>query len=445
MSATVAPVSTLAAAKERARIETRDCDPLLFRRARTWWMLLALFLIAQENSLFTRQDRSYWSLNNLSQHYDSKLNLLWLTSAMWVICIGLMIKWFGPTLRMMLRQKAVLAFALLAFLSSLWSPDSLFTLRRAALLLLAFAFAWFFATYYSPEDQMRILLAAGVIVALASAAMAILLPQYGISTTGEWKGVFGQKNHLGLGMFFLFSGLPFCSISGVRRLLILSLQAILPIGLILLSQSKTSLVLIFVLIAMRVLGPYIARQRRDQLPFMFFGLASGVLIVALALTAGRDALLSLLGRDATLTGRTDHWAVLFPYIVDHLWLGYGFQSFWTGTGDSLSVIRSVGGAMKGSDSGYVDMLLQFGLAGMGVTILVLLVSMRNFLRIFRASSIPLLAFWYAAIILAVYAGSFTESMIPAPTGIVTFVFVVACAGLKNLADASTDPTSRFEL
>ncbi|MGB6689732.1 MAG: O-antigen ligase family protein [Terracidiphilus sp.] len=443
MSATLTTVYMAPASPAPAGAALEIGDPLLFRRARTWWTLLALFLIAQENSLFTRQDRSYWSLNNLSRHYDSKPDLLWLTSVMWVICIALMIKGLGSTLRTMLRQKAVLAFAVLAFLSSLWSPDSLFTLRRAALLLLAFAFAWFFATYYSPEDQMRLLLAAGVIVALASVAMAILLPQYGIATTGEWKGVFGQKNHLGLGMFFLFSGLPFCSISSARRLLILSLQAILPIGLILLSQSMTSLVLAFVLIAVRVLGPYIARQRRDRLPFILFSLVCAILVVALVFTVGRSTVLPLLGRDATLTGRTDHWAVLLPYIADHLWLGYGYESFWTGTGDSLSVIRSAGGAMKGSDSGYVDMVLQFGLLGLGAMLILWLASVRDFLRIFRAQSIPLLAFWYAGVILATFVGFFTEGLFPGPGGVSTFVFVVACAGLKNLSDTSTHSASCF--
>jgi O-antigen ligase len=333
----------------------------------------------------------------------------------------------------MLEQKAVLAFAVLAYLSILWSQEPLLTLRRATLLSLVFVFAWFFATYYSPSDQMRLILTTGVIVALASIAMAIILPQYGIASGGEWKGVFSQKNRLGLNMFFLFSGLPFCRISSGRRLLTLILQVMLAIGLIALSQSKTSLILTAVLIAVRIFGPLIARMRREQLPFVLYLVVFGIPFIAFVVVNTRDIILPLLGRDSTLTGRTDHWAILATFALRHFWLGYGYQAFWTGTGDSLSVIHSIGATMKGSDSGYMDNMLQFGLAGMGMWLIVLLVSARDFLRLLRNPSAPLIAYWYAGLIVATFVGSFTELLFLVPSGITTFMFVIACAGLRSMS------------
>lgn len=419
-----APVNT------RAQNYAENGDPFLFRRFRTWWMLLALFLMAQGNGLFTRQDSSYWRVKTVQRELESSPILLLLTVTLWVICAGLMIKQAGPTLRLMLNQKAVLAFAVLAYLSIFWSQDPLLTFRKATLLFLAFAFAWFFVTYYSPADQMRLLLAAGVIVALASIAMAILLPEYGVASGGEWKGVFGQKNRLGLSIFFLFSSLPFCRISSKRQLLMLTLQSILPIGLILLSQSKTALALTVVLIAVRVLGPFIARRRRDQLPFMLYTAVVGISLTVIAMTVGRGVILPLLGRDSTLTGRTEHWAVLATYVVRHLWLGYGYAAFWTGTGDSLRVMSDIGAGMKGSDSGYVDMMLQLGLLGMILLLLVFLISVRDFGRLTRRDSVPLVAYWYAGIIVATLVGSVTEILFLG--GVTTFIFAVACAGLRNL-------------
>ena len=409
-------------------------DPSLFRRARTWWLLLALFLMAQANGLFTRQDESYWSLKSLPQTYESSPVLLLLTAILWGICVALMVGHIRLTLGMMLKQKAVLAFVVLALISTVWSQDPSLTLRRTTVLFLIFAIAWFFATYYSPADQMRLLLAAGVIVALTSIAMALLLPQYGIASGGEWKGVFGQKNRMGLGIFYLFSSLPFCAFPNGRRLLTVMLQAILPIGLILLSQSKTSLILTVVLIAVRVLGPFIARRRREQLPFMLYAVVFGILGTVLALSVGRNILLPLIGRDSSFTGRTDHWTVLLSYATKHLWLGYGFQAFWNGTGDSLSVIHNIGATMKGSDSGYVDNMLQFGLVGMGMLLILLLVCVRDFARIIRSPSVPLTAYWYAGIIIVTFVGSFTEMLFLVPTGISDFVFVFACAGLKNASE-----------
>jgi len=439
MSATLTPIPA-APAKTYAQHD----DPFLFHRFRTWWLLLALFLMAQENGLFTRQDDTYWVMKGNS-HLESSPVLLLLTVALWLICLGLMVTHVRPILRTMAKQKAVLAFSILALVSVSWSADPRLTLRRAVLLSLVSSFAWFFATCYSMGDQRRLLLATGVIVGLASLAMALLLPQYGIASTGEWKGVFGHKNHLGLGMFFIFSSLPFCRIANGRELLKLSLQALLPVGLILLSQSKTSLILALVLIAVRIIGPLIVRGRREQLPFMFYSLAFGLLIAALAATAGREMILSALGRDPSLTGRTEHWAVLSTFVLRHLWLGYGYQAFWTNHGDSLTAMRSIGAGMSGSDSGYVDTLLEFGVVGIVMMLILLLVSARDFLKLLRKPGVPLLAFWYVGVILAVYVGSISEGFFPVALGISTFVFVVACAGLKNLGNAPVYSASRSGL
>jgi exopolysaccharide production protein ExoQ len=422
------------------RIYAENEDPSLFHRVRTWWLLLALFLMAQGNGLFTRQDSTYFTIPAKEQELEGTYVLLLLTGLLWLICAGLMVKGFGPTLRMMLKQKAVLAFAVLAYLSTLWSQDPQLTLRKATLLFLAFAFAWFFATYYSPADQMRLILAAGVIVALASIAMALLLPQYGIASGGEWKGVFGQKNRLGLSIFFLFAGLPFCRISSGRRLLTLAVQAILPIGLILLSQSRTSLILAVVLIAVRVFGPYIARRRRDQLPFVLYTALFGIPLIGFVIVATKDIVLTLLGRESTLTGRTDNWALIATYAFRHLWLGYGYNAFWTGTGDSLQLMTRIGAAMIGSDSGYLDTMLQFGLVGMGLLFLILLIAMRDFARLFRRASVPLIAYWYVGLILATFVGSFTEALFLPPVGITTFIFVAACAGLRSLSHENAQPS-----
>ena len=390
--------------------------------------------------MFTRQDSAYWSVKDLSQKFDSKTNLLWLTAFSCALGLCLMIGYIGPTLRTMVKQKTVAAFAVLAFLSTFWSQAAGMTFRRAALLALGLAFGCFLATCYSPQDLRRLMLAAGVIVGIACIAWAILLPQYGISIDGEWKGIFGHKNHMGLGILFFFSGLPFCEIPNRRRLLVLMLQSLFPIGLILLSRSMTSLILVFVLIAVRVLGPFVASRRREQIPFVVYSIAVGLPVLALAITAGEGIILPLLGKDPSLSGRTDHWAILLPYMADHLWLGYGYQAFWTGSGDSLSVIRSVGGAMKGADSGYIDTMLQFGLVGMGWLMVLLLVFFRDFARLIRRSPMPLIAFWYVGVGIAMFVGSFTEGLITFGIPVPEIVGAIAFAGLRNMYDERAVPS-----
>ena len=148
-------------------------------------------------------------------------------------------------------------------------------------------------------------------------------------------------------------------------------------------------------------------------------------------------MLPLLGRDSSLTGRTDSWGLLLTFARRHLWVGYGYQAFWTGTGDSLSAVKSIGAAMHGADSGYLDTLLQFGVVGIGMLLLVLFMTIRDFIRVLHAPPVPRAAYWSMGVIIATFIGSSTEALFLITTGISTFVFVVACADLRNLTTAST--------
>jgi exopolysaccharide production protein ExoQ len=187
-----------------------------------------------------------------------------------------------------------------------------------------------------------------------------------------------------------------------------------------------------VLIIVRIFGPRIAHKRRGQLPFIIYVVVVGVPILLFATFLAKDVILPMLGRDSTLTGRTDHWAMLAPFALSHLWLGYGYQAFWTGTGDSLTIMKSVGATMDGADSGYIDTMLQFGLVGMALLLLILLNSMQDFMSLFKKRSVPVIGYWHIGVILATYIGTFTEALFLVPIGI-TFVFVVAFAGLRSLA------------
>lgn len=417
MSATLTFIAT---APTRTYAEGED--PFLFRRVRTWWLLLALFLLADGNSLFTTQGP------HPAVKVEVEKGLLFLTVLMWVICAALMVRQIRPTLRLMLRQKAVLAFGVLAFLSICWSQAPQLTLRKATILFFYLLFAWFFAAYYTPQDQMRLLLALGVIMALASIAWVIFLPKYGIHATGEWKGVFGQKNALGNTMFYLFAGLPFCCISSGRRLLTVALQAILPLGLIVLSRSRTPLIMTAVLIGVRVIGPLIARMRREAIPFVLYCLGIGIAMIPVTL----GVILPLLGRDLTFSGRTRTWAYAFPIALKHLWLGSGYQAFWVGPSGTPEPVNLGGIPIVSVDNGYLDIMLQFGLVGVALLLVLLIVWMRDFLKLLHPPSVPLMAYWYAGLVLATFVGAFTENMFWMPVRIIPFMLVLGCAGLRKL-------------
>jgi exopolysaccharide production protein ExoQ len=425
--------TTLTSAPPPTKIYAHNDDPRLFQCFRTWWLVVALCLMAQENAnILVVARTASQNLREGRQHSAPSATLLFFTLLLSSICVGLVLSQFRPTLRTVLKQKAVLSFVVLAFLSTLWSQDPQLTFRRATILLFLCGLAWFFATSYSPADQIRLLLVAGVILASGSIAIAILLPQYGLDSGGAWRGILGQKNQLGHSVLFLFSGLAFCPIPNRRRFLALTVQAILPIGLIALSQSKDSLILAILLITVRFYGQFFRRIPKDQRPFVLFVTAFGMFGIAF----GRGILLAFLGRDSTLTGRTHEWAILIPFALKHFWLGYGYQAFWTGTGDSLSAMSTLGGAIHGADSGYLDTTLQLGLFGLALFFVIILVALCDFAGLYRRASVPLAAYWYAAIVLVTLVGSVVEGLFSGPGGASVFLFVVACAGLRILRQGS---------
>lgn len=68
---------------------------------------------------------------------------------------------------------------------------------------------------------------------------------------------------------------------------------------------------------------------------------------------------SFLGRDETLTGRTEIWAIMIPLAMKHPIIGYGFGGFWTNTTRSL--------ASSHAHNGYLEVILGLGFIGLIVT------------------------------------------------------------------------------
>lgn len=89
-------------------------------------------------------------------------------------------------------------------------------------------------------------------------------------------------------------------------------------------------------------------------------LMSFVIVLGVASVYARGSgirfLASSAGRDATLTGRTEVWASLLPVVKANPLLGTGFGGFWTSKTRDFY-------AISGAHSGYLDVLLGLGFAG----------------------------------------------------------------------------------
>src|SRR6185295_2229233 len=104
-----------------------------------------------------------------------------------------------------------------------------------------------------------------------------------------------------------------------------------------------------------------------------------VVLYGLILNPG-VGLTEMVGRDPTLTGRTEMWAKLLDVKVDS-WFGAGYESFWTGP--RAAEISKYYGHLHQAHNGYIEVFLDLGGVGIGLLGLVLAWGYRNIVGALR--------------------------------------------------------------
>lgn len=198
-----------------------------------------------------------------------------------------------------------------------------------------------------------------------------------------YVGVATHKNSLGLltlacGLFMLADVLDGRRRDDVvpppgARLAELSLLA-LTAWLLMTSHSATSL-LCGAIGAGLLLALRLSAARRHVVALQAAAVLGGGL---LWMTDAAQALYSyvvvdVLGRDLTLTTRTDIWPLLLARVEDPLW-GAGFNSFWSG--ERLAVLYERFGIIQ-AHNGYLETYLNGGLVGTVLLACVLLAALRS--------------------------------------------------------------------
>lgn len=274
----------------------------------------------------------------------------------------------------------LLALVALAAVSALWSIDAAATLRRAAWLAATMAFGFYLAWRYDWRGLLNVLAGAFVILAAGSLALGALAPAIGrmaFEHPGAWSGLWTHKNTLG-GVMAL--GVAVAAAAAVvspqhRRLWVST--AVGCFLLVLLSTSKTAL--LASLLGLGVIG-LCAWVRRGPLA----ALAAGACLAVAAITAAGvaalapDLIVAALGRDLTLTGRTDIWQAAAPAAAARPWLGYGYYAFWLPEdGPAYWVREAVRWQVASAHSSWLETALGLGRIGVLLFAAQLLATLRR--------------------------------------------------------------------
>lgn len=293
------------------------------------------------------------------------MQVVWL--AVFVITFFLLLPRLRKTVRIAFKDKWLWLIVGLAVVSAAWSGIPLLTLRHSAALLGTTVFGIYLAGRYSRLEIIKLLVWTLGVIAVLSLCFALLLPQYGIQTEYKrivgWRGVYIHKNLLGNFMSLTAVTSLLYSFSCRKRFLFGLILFGISVTLLFLSASKTALVsFIILLFILSIVQIFRGRYMRSVPARILFILLVGSLTVWLAYNV--DFIFHILGRNATLTGRTFLWQEVWGMIQKHPWLGYGYDSFWLGKeGPSNSIWQIVRWTPDNAHNGYLDLWLQLGFFG----------------------------------------------------------------------------------
>ncbi|MFC5343519.1 O-antigen ligase family protein [Brevundimonas staleyi] len=262
-----------------------------------------------------------------------------------------------------------------AFASKWWSIDPGVTQRRVIAMAISSAFSIYLGIAFGGRHLPRMLMISCLIMGVGSVIMALAFPSIGVhqlENAGLWRGLWYEKNQMGLVMSAGAVAAAACLASGDPRRLTPAITLVICVFLVLMTQSKTSL-LCLMLGTGAVAGLWAMKQ--GGAAFAIIALWFGVVLTAGALyvfITDPAMVLKALGKDPSLTGRTDIWEALMREVSERPWTGFGYQAFWGRESVPAAFIRAeTQWPVPSAHNGWIDLLIQLGWPGaitVGITV-----------------------------------------------------------------------------
>lgn len=291
--------------------------------------------------------------------------------------------------RMVRAWPALLILGLLclhAYASKYWSIDPGVTTRRTIAMAFSSVFAIYLGATFRGIQLPRILMWSGLIMGVGSLIMVFAFPSIGVhqfDNAGLWRGLWYEKNQMGVVMVAGAVAAAACLAHDEGRRLTPWAAFGITTLLVLATQSKTSLLCL--VIGVGIVGTLWA-MRKGGPALTVVGVWFGVVlfgIIAYVFITEPAVVLKALGKDPSLTGRTDIWVALMREVNLRPWTGFGYQAFWGRDSVPAEWIRAeTQWPVPSAHNGWIDLLIQLGWPGaIGVGLTVLLTFLATLFRI----------------------------------------------------------------
>ena len=311
-------------------------------------------------------------------------------------------------------NKLAVLFICLVVLSTSWSIHPDVTIRRAAGYILTMLVAALLPIRFGIERFMNMLSLSFAVSAIVSFAFVLIAPGYGIMQEGDlagcWQGVFCTKESLGsvmaVAVFVEAYVLILCK--GMRRwrygLLVLYFS------LVILSRSKTALLTVVIYLAGA--GVFVLWRRNRRLRVVgVMAVICTLLSMLVVFRLGSYSALSALGKDSTLTGRTELWHLVLELVKERPLLGWGYRAMWQASDPMTTWIdNNAGFKVPSSHNAFLEIALQLGWIGLVLMSLFIFAALRRGARCCAMGWNPLGWFSMMFLVGTLMAGLTTETL-----------------------------------
>ncbi|WRH66493.1 MAG: O-antigen ligase [Planktothrix sp. GU0601_MAG3] len=294
----------------------------------------------------------------------------------YLVSLFLLISRPKASIRTAIRDPWVWMLTFMSIFSFLWSDYPDISLRKGITTLQTSYFGLYMASRFTLKQQLQMLSWALGIIAIFSFFFTLAFSSVAIESganAGSWRGPFTQKNLLARLMVLSAIVFILLALDNPKYPKVswgLFAHSIL---MILLTGSKTALLLLLTILILLPLYKILREKDTVIIPtLVIIILVGGSSLIFI--TENWVELLAALGRDPTLSGRTTLWEIAIEKIKQRYWLGYGYQAFWLPGGACEVIWKHEGYKPPHAHNGFVNMALDFGVLGLIIFFLTLLVT-----------------------------------------------------------------------
>jgi O-antigen ligase len=339
----------------------------------------------------------------------------------------------GPLLR---KNVLILLYFSFCAVSIVWSDYPLVAFKRFTKAIGDLGMVLIILTESDPSAALkRLVTRLGFLLFPLSILFIKYYPDIGRRLTNSWTlepiGVTLQKNGLGVdcmmyGVLFLWMivsvyreredpGRP-------RRLL--AYGTIIAMIIWLLSQCNSTTSITGLISAGGVMWLASRPSRKPAFVHLLVIAVLGIAVTAIFFDSG-GGMVNALGKDPTLTGRTETWSLVLG-LHTNPWVGTGFESFWLGP--RLEKMRAAlpNFPINEAHNGYIEVYLNLGWAGVCFIVLLLVTGYKRIISGIRRN--PERASLFLGLLLCTLFFSFTEAAFRFMSLSWVFLLLVIVAG-----------------